>query len=233
MSAAAVAPAQKPSIYMQAAIIWYDLETTGLDTAKADTIELAAKIEPACKAEYESYYRSRQDWKSLPIVEEAFSSLVYPDGGVIPAEASNIHHIDIETVKDAPKFKDAALKFVEWLGKWRKWLPHSCNRVILVAHNNFNYDAKILKRQCKVHEVELPSFIEWGDTLPMFRYCFSHMRKFTMQELTTRWVEPRIGKQAAQDHRAAADVEMLILVVRHCPDPAFLLETLFNGTKKL
>jgi DNA polymerase III epsilon subunit-like protein len=225
--------AEQPSIYLHAAIIWYDLETTGLDTNKADTIELAAKVEPACKTEYEAYYRGRQDWKSLPIVAESFSSFVYPDGGVIPAEASNIHHIVIETVKDAPKFKDAALKFVEWLGKWRKWLPHSCNRIILVAHNNFNYDSRILKRQCKVHEVELPSFIEWGDTLPTFRDCFPHMRKFNMQDLTKQWVEPKIGKQAEQDHRAAADVEMLILLVRHCPDTAFLLETLMKGTKRL
>lgn len=225
---------QTPSPYQQAAIIWYDLETTGLDTAKADTIELAAKVEPACKTEYEAYYRSRQDWKSLPIVADSFSSLVFPDGGVIPVEASNIHHIVIETLKDAPTFKDAALKFVEWLGKWRKWLPHSCNRIILVAHNNFNYDARILKRQCKLHEVELPSFVEWGDTLPVFRDCFPYPgRKFNMQDLTKQWVEPKIGKQAAQDHRAAADVEMLILLVRHCPDPAFLLETLMKGTKKL
>lgn len=225
---------KKDSIYLTTAIIWYDLETTGLDTRTANTVEIAAKVEPACKAEYEAYYRGRQDWTSLPIVAESFSSMVYPDGGTIPAEASAIHGIFIESLCDAPKFGVMAQRLVEWLGKWRTWLPPSCERILLVAHNNFKYDSQILKRQCTVHGVELPSFIEWGDTLPAFRECFPMPgRKFNMQDLTKLWVEKKVGKQAAQDHRAGSDVEMLILLVRHCPDVGYLLETLTKRTTKL
>lgn len=225
-------PVLKPSPYLQTAIVYYDLETTGLNTNNADTIELAAKIDPECKQLYQEYFQSSKDWVSLPIVADSFCSLVYPDSGEIPAAASKCNGIYMQDVQGKPKFSEVAKQFVEWLSEWRKWCPPSCTRILIVAHNNFDYDSKILLRQCKKHGVKLPEFVEFGDSLVAFRECFPYpQRKFNMQNLNSIWVPKE--KQLVQDHRALSDVEMLILVVRSCPDCKEFVEKLIERKRAI
>ena len=212
---------------MNTAIVYYDLETTGLNTNTAETLELAAQIDPACKRAYEAYFRANRDWQSLPVVSDTFEALVCPDSGAIPEGASKVNGIFFEHVKDKPKFGDVAAKFVEWLKKWRQWCPPTCKRILVVAHNNFDYDSRILMRQCMKHKVELPDFVSFGDSLVAFRECFPFpQRRYNMQALTNLWV-PK-DSRLVQDHRAASDVKMLILVIQKCPDVECFLDTLIQ-----
>lgn len=179
-------------------IVYVDIETTGLDTSTADTIELAAIVEPRCKHEAE--------------IGDTFSSLIYPENGSIPAAASKVNGIYMKDVEHQPKFKDVATKFFEWLTKWKE----RGQKIILVAHNNFGYDAVIIKRQCKQLEVAIPSFVAFGDSLLVFRWCFPFpQRRFALQQLANIWLPP--GTETIQDHRALSDVKLLILVIQHCP----------------
>ncbi len=226
--------------YMQTAVVYYDLETTGLNTNTAETIELAAQIDPACKRAFLEYYRGKKDF-ALPIVSDAFAQLVCPDSEKIPEGASKINGIYMDpepdatkpkrvSVRNEPKFSAVAPKWIEWLLKWRKWCPPSCKQVILVAHNNFDYDAKILMRQLKKSGIQIPDFVSFGDSLPTFRNCFPYpMRKFNMQALVTLWCK---DKKVLQDHRAASDVEMLILIIQKCPEPELFMDQLVTTARK-
>ena len=220
------------SRFMHTAIVYYDLETTGLNTHTAETIELAAQIDPACKQAYEAYFRANRDWQSLPVVSDTFEALVCPDSGAIPEGASKVNGIFIDHVKDKPKFGDVAAQFVEWLQKWRRWCPPTCEKILVVAHNNFDYDSRILMRQCIKHKVALPDFVSFGDSLVAFRECFPFpQRRYNMQALTNLWV-PK-DSRLVQDHRAASDVKMLILVIQRCPDVRFFLDVLMQKQQPL
>ncbi len=224
--------------YLQTAIVYYDLETTGLNTNTAETIELAAQIDPACKLTFLEYYRGKTDF-ALPVVSDAFAALVCPDSELIPESASKINGIYMDpdaskpnrvSVRNEPKFSTMALNLIEWLQKWRKWCPPSCKQVLLVAHNNFDYDARILMRQLQKSGIKLPDFVSFGDSLPAFRECFPFpMRKFNMQALVTLWCK---GQKIVQDHRAASDVKMLILIIQKCPEPDFFMEKLVTAARK-
>jgi hypothetical protein len=51
-----------------------------------------------------------------------------------------------------------------------------------------------------------------------------------MQALTNLWV-PK-DSRLVQDHRAASDVKMLILVIQRCPDVECFLDTLMQQRLK-
>ena len=70
-------------------IIFFDLETTGVDTSRDRIVEISlAKIMP----DGEEIVRTRRINPTIPI----------------PAEASAIHHITDEDVKDCPTFRQIA-----------------------------------------------------------------------------------------------------------------------------
>ena len=220
------------SVYMQHAIIVYDLETTGLNTSTAEIVELAAAIDPGCKQAFHGYFRGQRNWGPLPVVADSFSTLVLPESGAIPAAASRVNGIYIEDLIGKPPFPEVAKQFMEWLQGWRKWCPPECKGIVLVAHNNFKYDAHVLLRQMKQHGLELPDYVSLGDSLVAFRECFpGNCRRFNLQAITDEWVPKE--KQVKQDHRAASDVKMLLMAMYECPDPQTLLETMVRRQRVL
>jgi len=243
-SAAALPPAALPvsDFFLQTAIVYYDLETTGLDTRTAETIEIAAQIDPGCKKAFHHYHASREEQCSLSSVSDAFSALICPASGCIPEKASQVNGIYMDpeldpakpprvNVRGAPSFEQVAEKWLAWLRDWRKWCPPSCKQILLVAHNNFDYDSKILLRQLKQHALSLPDCVAMSDSLPSLRHCFPFpMRKFNMQALITLWCK---DQNMVQDHRAASDVRMLIAIVQRCPEPAAFIQHLITNAKSV
>lgn len=77
-------------------IIFFDLETTGVDTSRDRIVEISlAKIMP----DGEEIVRTRRINPTIPI----------------PAEASAIHHITDEDVKDCPTFRQIAKSLKEFM----------------------------------------------------------------------------------------------------------------------
>jgi DNA polymerase-3 subunit epsilon len=72
--------------------IFYDTETTGIDSSKEKIIELAA---------YD------------PILNKTFSTLINPEMP-IPKETTEIHHITDDMVKEAPKFHEIIPSWIEF-----------------------------------------------------------------------------------------------------------------------
>ena len=85
-----------PKLTLKRPIIFFDLETTGTDTAKDRIVELAfVKLMPDGK-------------------RDKFTRRINP-GIPIPAEVTKIHGISDEDVKDAPTFKQIAHTLNDWM----------------------------------------------------------------------------------------------------------------------
>ncbi len=179
-------------------LVYYDTETTGLDMDKSEIVELAACLE-------------RTRW---------WSALIKPTNGV-PPEITKFNGISDETVKDAGSFSDSIPLFFAWLDEHRREAT-----VVLVAHNNFEFDMLLLKRQCKESQIDIPSWIRFADTLPAFRSCFGY-RSNTLASLAKRFKVTGV-----QSHRARADVDMLMQVVDKCGGKSVLLEEMMANLRE-
>jgi DNA polymerase-3 subunit epsilon len=151
--------------------IFYDTETTGIDPAAECIVEIAA---------YD------------PMGNRTFQKLVHP-GRPIPLEASRIHNITDEMVKNSPSFAVVGKEFVEFCGE----------NPILIAHNNDAFDFHFLRHEFKRHQLVMP---EWRffDTLKWARKYRRDLPRHSLQFLRETY-----GIEANQAHRALDDVVVL------------------------
>lgn len=154
--------------------IYYDTETTGVKSDKDRIIELAA---------YD------------PVEDRSFCHLINP-GCPIPPEASAVHHITDEMVKDALSFGDVAKAFIEFCPP----------ETVLIAHNNDAFDKLFLEVEFKRAGVELPTF-KYIDTLKWARKYRPDLPRHTLQSLREVY-----GFASNQAHRALDDVIILYQV---------------------
>jgi len=108
-------------------ILYLDLETTGLDTARDRVVEFGLMLEDETTGKVES-----------------FEALVNP-GMPIPEEVSAIHGIRDEDVKDQPSLSQSLPKIQEWI--------ESCD---ILAGYNVSFDLKVLMAEARRVSVPLP-----------------------------------------------------------------------------
>ncbi len=160
--------------------IFYDTETTGVRPEKDRIIEIAAFD---------------------PVQNRSFEKLVNPCCP-IPAEASAIHHITDEMVKDSPDFSQIGREFVEFCE----------GDVVLIAHNNDGFDLHFLKHEFSRHEITMPAW-NFLDTLKWARRYRPDLPKHTLQFLREVY---KIAENTA--HRALDDVMVLHQVFSQMTD---------------
>lgn len=151
----------------------FDLETTGLHPLWSRIVEIAA-------------VRFRHDGCEVG----RFETLVDP-GMPIPTDATNIHGITDDMVRNQPSMADALSRFVEFLGN---------TPVVLMAHNA-SFDRDFLVSAATVHGLPLPN-LPVIDTLAMARDAFPdapNHRLPTLLEL--------LGRSSDGAHRAAFDTD--------------------------
>lgn len=151
--------------------IYYDTETTGIRSDKDRLVELAA---------YD------------PVKDKSFVSLIHP-GFPIPVEASSIHHITDEMVKNAPSF-DVVIK---------DFLNFCEGDVVLIAHNNDSFDKLFLQEEFKRVSIPFPDW-KFIDSLKWSRKYRSDLPRHSLQYLREVY-----GIQANNAHRALDDVMVL------------------------
>ncbi len=166
--------------------IFYDTETTGVRSEKDRIIELAA-FDPERNATFEMLINPRC---------------------LIPQEATAIHNISNEMVKDAPTFDEVGKKFVEFCE----------GDVVLIAHNNDGFDYHFLKAEFARNEIELPTW-KYFDTLKWARRYLKHLPRHTLQHLREFY---QIAANNA--HRALDDVIVLHQVYTHMTDDLTIAE---------
>ncbi len=160
--------------------IFYDTETTGIRAENDRIIELAA---------YD------------PVREKTFEMLINPERP-IPLEASAIHHITDEMVKDAPKFAEVAHKWMEFLD----------GDVVLIAHNNDAFDKHFLRCEFERTDIPLPDW-NYLDSLKWARKYRYDLPRHALQFLREVY-----DVEANQAHRALDDVMVLYKVFMKMTD---------------
>lgn len=176
--------------------IYFDTETTGLKPEKDRIIEIAA---------YD------------PIEDRSFVSFINPRCP-IPPEASAIHRITDEMVKEAPDFPAVAAAFCEFCGE----------DAILIAHNNDAFDKPFLEEEFKRSKTPFPSW-RFIDTLKWARKYRPDLPRHALQFLREVY-----GIPANQAHRALDDVIVLHRVFSSMVDDLPIekvLELLLHKTK--
>lgn len=156
---------------MPARPIFYDTETTGIRNEHDRVVEIAA-FDPKENA--------------------TFVKLVNP-GCPIPKDATAIHQITDEMVKDAPSFGEVACEFVQFCQ----------GDVVLIAHNNDSFDIHFLRNEFKRHGIEMPGW-KFLDSLKWSRRYRPDLPKHTLQFLREIYQVP-----ANKAHRALDDVIVL------------------------
>ncbi len=151
--------------------IFYDTETTGIRASDDFIIEIAA-------------YDPEED--------RTFEKLIKPPVP-IPPDATAIHHITDEMVKEAPSFDVIGREFIAFCGE----------DAVLCAHNNDSFDLPFLKAEFGRHGLEMP---EWKmlDTLKWARRYRPDLPRHALQFLREVYDFP-----ANNAHRALDDVIML------------------------
>lgn len=152
-------------------LIYYDTETTGTRPEKDRIIEIAA---------YD------------PERNLSFEQLINP-GVPIPKEASQIHGITDEMVKEAPSFAQIGKAFFQFCE----------GEVALVAHNNDQFDSLFLIEESKRHSLNFPAF-SMIDSLKWARKYRSDLPRHSLQFLRQIY-----GIEENNAHRALNDVIVL------------------------
>ena len=151
-------------------IIWFDCETTGINTEEDRIVEIAClKINPDGS-------------------RETKVTLINPEIP-IPLQASEVHEITDDKVKDAPKFKQIAVSLREWF--------KDCD---LGSFNGNNFDIPLLSAELVRSDLEP---IDWNpnllDAFQLYRHLFPNTLSDVYKRLT--------GKDLEGAHSALVDVE--------------------------
>ncbi len=152
--------------------IYYDTETTGIKTDKDRIVEIAAFD---------------------PVNNRTFEMLVNP-GIPIPREASSVHGISDDMVKDSPAFAEVAREFITFCE----------GDVVLIAHNNDNFDMPLMRHEFNRHAVIMPSEWIFLDSLKWSRRYRPDLPRHTLQFLREIY-----DISANNAHRALDDVSVL------------------------
>lgn len=136
-----------------------------------------------------------------PVRNLTFEKFVNP-GCPIPAEASAIHHITDEMVASAPSFAQIGAEFIEFCE----------GDVVLIAHNNDNFDLHFLRNEFQRHNTIMPSW-KFFDTLKWARRYRPDLPRHTLQFLREIY-----GIAANNAHRALDDVIVLHQIFQSLTD---------------
>lgn len=146
-----------------------------------------------------------------PLNNRYFEKLVNP-GKPIPPDATAIHQITNEMVATAPFFKEVAAEFVSFCE----------GDVVLIAHNNDNFDYHFLKCEFQRNNLEMPSW-KFLDTLKWARRYRPDLPRHTLQFLREIY-----GIAANNAHRALDDVIVLHQIFQSLIDDLTIEEAYYN-----
>ncbi len=127
-----------------------------------------------------------------PENDASFDELIDP-GIPIPSSATAIHNISDDMVKGKPNFAEIAQKFMDFCE----------GEVVLIAHNNDQFDQPILSSEFKRHGLVLPDY-KYIDSLKWARRYRPDLPRHSLQVLREIY-----GFPPNNAHRALDDVVIL------------------------
>lgn len=145
-----------------------------------------------------------------PERDASFVTFIHP-GCPIPAETTAIHHITDEMVASAPTFSQAVPDFLRFCE----------GDVVLIAHNNDNFDLPFLRSEFSRNKLEMPKW-KFLDSLKWARRYRPDLPRHNLQFLREIY-----GIAPNKAHRALEDVMVLQQVFSAMIDD-LSLEDIYN-----
>lgn len=136
-----------------------------------------------------------------PLHNRTFEELINP-GIPIPAEATAIHNISDEMVSTKPGFSEVGRRFIDFCD----------GDVVLIAHNNDNFDLHFLRHEFQRGNLVMPDWT-FLDTLKWARKYRPDLPRHSLQFLREIY-----GVPANNAHRALDDVVVLHRVFSYLLD---------------
>lgn len=172
---------------MDGSTVYFDIETTGLDSKDGSIISIAA----SCNG-------------------QLFSSLVKP-ANPIPTESTRIHGLTDVDVADAPTWSVVGPTFLRWVYDTAGKTP------TLVAFNGFSFDIPwVVEKNKSVDAAEFPVFdaVYAADPLVAARANFSRQEVggSFRQAALYEWL---FGSSPTAQHTADGDVKALVRIAEH------------------
>jgi DNA polymerase III epsilon subunit-like protein len=129
-------------------LIFYDLETTDINSGVARIVQIAALAIHTGAVENPAWERTvTMDQEMAPgcssVRVRTFLSYVNP-GMAIPTAAREIHGIDDDRVAGAPVFRDLLPEFAKFCSAN---LSETSTGVVFVGHNSWRYDDVVISRE--------------------------------------------------------------------------------------
>ncbi len=182
-------------------IIFFDLETTGLDVVNDRICQIGAI-------------------KVLPNGETEEKKLLINPTIPIPKEASDVHNITNEMVKDAPKFNQVAKAMNEWFD--------GCD---IGGYNSDNYDIPLLVEEFYRCGVTFPrnNNISFVDVLKLEREINSHKLENTYRRYTGKEF---LAHDALEDIKATVEVFKCQIEKHKIETDAAAIDKMLQGDKK-
>lgn len=184
--------------------IFFDLETTGLDTDKDNVVQIAATAYhtfPAC---------------GRATLRGHFNCLVKP-GVPVSSGAAAVTGLTTEILQPYPTFDQQGRLFLDWMRRLTE--ETRCPAPILVAHNGLGYDFPLLKSELRRHSLDasIVDRCRLMDTVIFYRESGSRQNK--LGEIFQR----RFGRPMSGAHDARVDVAALArITVRWHPFPSLV-----------
>lgn len=139
----------------------------------------------------------------LPRVDQVFDERINT-GKPIPREASAVHHIYDEDVKDAPDFKAVWLRGQEFIQS--KLAPTANKVIVMMGHNVWGYDNKLYEAECERTGLRKERFKSF-DTLALARSLFKGIvSAWTKGFFKQEYMAPLLGVNVIDAHDARGDV---------------------------
>ena len=185
----------RKALTQPSSLVYFDLETTGLNHYHNRIIEIAAAREQVDQKRKLSSTNS-----STP---QTYQSFCHLGGDRLPHRITELTGITKSTLRTAPPEQHALRKFRDFCGRTKEPL-------YLVAHNVEGFDKWFLQSRCFRNGLRIPSNWKYLDTIHLAKLLYPNLSSYSLAAMCRYF---QIEQRSA--HRADDDVRCLRLLFHH------------------
>jgi DNA polymerase III alpha subunit (gram-positive type) len=146
----------------------------------------------------------------------------------VSAGAQRVHGLSNAELEEADPFDVVFNRFRSYCDTLRQ--ATKCKTILLIAHNNFGFDQRLLQAQCRRFKVGHDwTDVLHGDTMQVLLDSY----RFQRCECGLATIAKKCLKGRTQDHSAKGDVDLLIAVVNCMSNQCMMYDGLWELAQPL